>query len=393
MIDKSVENKDCVGCYSCIQKCPKECIIMKKDKEGFYYPCIDKLSCIGCNVCEKVCPVLNKNMKSVYPLISYAFIHKDEKKRKESSTAGAFIFCAEKVLNQNGIVFGCTFDNNWQAKHISIEAIKDLYLLVGSKYVQSQIGNTYLDCELQLRLRRLVLFLGTPCQIAGLKSFLGKDYINLICIDLICHGIPSPGVWDVYLNWRKTKMEQQLCKKLEICKVNFRNKMKGWCNYALQIEYKDGGGNVYEDFILSWSADLYMISFLKNLNVRPSCFKCKFRNQRSGSDITIGDYWKFYELYPEYANDDKGVNAIIVNTPKGMSFFEKNDYRGFITSYENVIYGNPQLIKSHIPHVNRSLFFKNLYDTEFDILIDKSLNLSLRKKIIFKISQYINNLK
>ena len=185
------QKEDCCGCGACMQICPKQCITMTEDEEGFLYPRIDNTQCIGCNLCEKVCPVINQRPVRE-PLHTYASIYNNDSVRKESSSGGMFTYFAEQILNKHGVVFGATYTNKWEVIHTYIEHINELWKLRGSKYVQSYIGESYQQAEKFLKQGRFVLFCGTPCQIAGLHGYLRKAYNNLYTIDIICHGLGTP---------------------------------------------------------------------------------------------------------------------------------------------------------------------------------------------------------
>ena len=193
------EKSSCCGCEACVQCCPKQCLTMHEDCEGFLYPQVDESSCIDCGLCEKVCPVIHQNA-SQEPLSSYIAINPNEEIRLKSSSGGIFTLLAEKIIAEGGVVFGARFDENWDVVHAWTDTIEGLAPLCGSKYVQSRIGNTYNEAKDFLKQGRKVLFSGTPCQIAGLKKFLRKEYANLLTVDFICHGVPSPGVWRRYLS-------------------------------------------------------------------------------------------------------------------------------------------------------------------------------------------------
>lgn len=192
------EKETCCGCMACVQKCPRACIEMVEDNEGFFYPRVNMDLCIDCHLCEKSCPVINQAEKKT-PIIVYAATNNNENILKESSSGGIFTLLAEKILLEGGIVFGAAFNDKWEVCHIHVEKKEDLCKLRGSKYVQSRIGSTYKEAESFLKQNRKVLYSGTPCQIAGLKKYLRKDYDNLFCVDVICHGSPSPGIWKSYL--------------------------------------------------------------------------------------------------------------------------------------------------------------------------------------------------
>ena len=199
------DKKDCCGCSACVQRCPKQCITLKEDNEGFLYPIVDKKTCIDCGLCEKVCPILHQG-EPQKPLKVYAAKNLNEEIRRQSSSGGIFTLLAEQVIQEGGVVFGARFDENWEVKHDYTETIEGLAVFRGSKYVQSRIEDNYKKAEEFLKQGRKVLFSGTPCQIAGLKRFLRKEYEELLTVDFVCHGVPSPGVWRKYLKETVARM-------------------------------------------------------------------------------------------------------------------------------------------------------------------------------------------
>lgn len=213
------DKQDCCGCGACAQRCPQSCIKMIEDKEGFLYPQINISACINCNLCNKVCPIINKNNPQ-NPIYSYAAINTNDEIRLRSSSGGLFSAFSEAILNQGGIVFGAKFNQNWEVIHGYTETIDNLYQFRSSKYVQSIIGNCYIQTEKFLKTGKIVLFSGTPCQISGLKHFLKKEYENLITVEILCYGVPSPLAWESYLRSISNK-------KSSITDINFRDKSTG----------------------------------------------------------------------------------------------------------------------------------------------------------------------
>lgn len=303
------DKQQCCGCGACVQKCPKRCISLKEDNEGFLYPHADATTCIDCGICENVCPVLNPEGPRK-PLQVLAAINKDEKIRMESSSGGIFTLLAEKVINEGGVVFGARFDDEWQVTLDYTETIEGLAAFRGSKYVQARTSEAYKQCERFLKNGRKVLFSGTPCQISGLKHFLHKEYDNLIAVDFVCHGVPSPTVWRKYL---------QEINASNIKSINFREKHGrnlSWRKFGLVIKVNDG-------FISSKSLmeDTYLRGFLGDLYLRPSCHECPAKAGKSGSNITIADYWGVHATLPKW-DDNKGVSLLIINNGKGASFLK-----------------------------------------------------------------------
>lgn len=365
----SIKSKyDCCGCEACAQKCAHNAISMKRDKEGFLYPIIDPNKCTKCDICEKVCPVINQKLPSE-PIKTYAAKNKDEIVRLQSSSGGIFTLLATKTINNGGVVFGAKFDEQWKVVHDYVETIEDLAKFRGSKYVQSRINDNYIKVEQFLKQGRKVLFSGTPCQIAGLKRFLIKDYKNLICIDIICHGVPSPFVWEKYIQQFKTA---------SISSVKFRDKTNSWKNYEVVISQ-----NTSELIRETIHKNVYMKFFLSDLCLRPSCASCPAKAGKSQSDITIADFWGVQHIHPEF-DDDKGCNLVIVNSKKGNELFKSLDKCNKIeTDFKQAISYNPSYFKSVVEPKYRKYFFVNFDKFGFEIYtkIQKKQHPSLFRRI------------
>ena len=344
MISKN--RADCTGCSACKNICPKNCITMERDDEGFLYPKINHDACINCGRCESVCPSLNfkATMPTALPDV-FAAVYPNEKVRRHSSSGGAFTALSELILNDGGIIFGAGFDENWRVVHTAAENLDELENLRGSKYVQSEIGDVYKRVKVELEKDRLVLFSGTPCQCAGLKSFLGEDYDNLLTVDVICHGTPSPMLWEKYLEHR--------AQSHDIAHVNFRSKRFGWAT-NLEINFYDCGyylGNSQTNF--------YLNEFLNDLINRPSCHECKFKFPDSKSDLTIGDAWGVTRFAPELF-DNRGTSIVIVHTDKGKMFLSKSQLRGRLASFDVMPTYNPCFLTSIPPDARRQSFFDDI---------------------------------
>lgn len=341
---KVIKKSECCGCEACRQVCPKDCISMIVDKERFLYPKVEESKCIGCNACDSVCPVLNQDSPHI-PIETLAAVNKDEDIRMESSSGGVFTALAEYVINKGGVVFGARFDNDLNVIHDYVESIEGLQKFRGSKYVQSQIGDTFKQAKTFLKENRLVLFSGTPCQIAGLKKYLRKDYDNLIAVDIVCHGVPSPMVWQKYiasLGPRPTgaaagKNTVSSLNESPLVGVSFRDKRLGWKKFGFRIPLKAGnkaGQNSVsgspiskqeELFQYHWDND-FMRAFLRNECLRPSCYDCPAKSGKSQSDITLGDFWGIQEIHPEI-DDDKGTSLVLINTEKGQEIIESLNHK------------------------------------------------------------------
>lgn len=292
------EKKDCCGCTACVQACSKQCIRLAEDAEGFLYPSVDMESCVQCGKCDSVCPMLCYG-KLREAFATYAAANPNEYVRSQSSSGGLFSLIAEYVIGQGGVVFGAAFNKDWEVVHSYTESVEGLAKFRGSKYVQSWMGTSYEETERFLKAGRMVLFSGTPCQIAGLKGYLQKDYENLLAIDCVCHGVPSPRIFKEYIS------DVSIGKS--ISGINFRDKITGWKNSSVSLSFN---GNDVETTSRKHGDDRFMQGFLSNLYLRPSCYSCRFREGRSGSDITLGDFWGIDKIRPEL-DDDKGLSLVI----------------------------------------------------------------------------------
>lgn len=377
MIDKQIKSKsNCSGCYACANICPVNCISMEKDEEGFWYPKVDYSKCIRCKQCINVCPIINKKIIFNKPK-AYACFNKNEKERLESSSGGIFSLVAEETIKNKGIVFGAGFDKDFNVVHSYIENKKDLYKFRGSKYVQSKVGDTFKDAKKFLDSGKRVLFTGTPCQIEGLKFYLKKDYDNLICMDNVCHGVPSPKVWKKYVDYRENKVNSK------VKRVNFRNKEEGWKEFSLNFKFSNE-----LNYNSKHSDDLFMKAFLSDICLRPSCYDCSFKGINRISDITLADFWGIQNVLPNM-DDDKGTSLIFVNTDKGNKIFnkiKKNIEYSEVDINEAIKY-NSAAIKSVEKNPNREKFFNDLDNLEFDKLIKKyckpKFSVRLKRKVVF----------
>lgn len=338
------DKKDCCGCGACYNICPKKAISMKEDNYGYVYPVIDETKCVKCGLCKKACRYQdNENMQK--PIKALAAANRNEEVLKKVASGGIFSSVAEKILEEDGVVFGASMEYQNDVlipKHISISKKEELSKLQGSKYVQSFIGETYAEAKKYLLDGRKVLFSGTPCQISGLKAYLGKEYENLYTIDIICHGVPNARWFQDYIKVLENKLRGK------VYYYNFRDKSRGQGMNA-QIKYYDKNKNskvIYKDGHLTSFFHL----FLKMNIYRDNCYECPYARQERVSDITIGDYWGIYEEHAEemkHSNmsNSKGVSCVLINTEKGIKVFEQINDRMemFATTVEKVAKHNMQL--------------------------------------------------
>lgn len=328
------EKKQCCGCNACVQKCPQHCISMNEDEEGFLYPKVDTAICIDCGLCNKVCPVINQ-IEPKRPLQVLAAKNNNDKQRLHSSSGGLFILLAKKIINAGGVVYGARFDSNWEVVHSYTEDFSGIWSLMQSKYLQSRIGNSFIEVEHFLKQGRKVLFVGTSCQVSALRLFLRKDYDNLLLVDLICHGVPSPAVWRKYLN-------ETVQSVASIKSINFREKQLGgftWEKYGFRII-----GEIISE-VSPASENPYMIAFLNELISRPSCFFCPAKDGKSRSDLTIADFWGIDNVLPKF-NDHKGTGMLIVHTDKGKQAIIDIDAEIHNCSYDVIRKYNKSYVES-----------------------------------------------
>lgn len=354
--------EDCAGCWACVQRCPKRCISMHEDNEGFLYPTADAALCIDCGLCEKVCPVINQAEKRE-PKAAYAATNREDAIRLKSSSGGIFSALSEEVVRQGGVVFGARFDKQWEVVHDWADTSEKLTPFRCSKYVQSRIGDSYVQAEKFLKEGRTVLFSGTPCQIAGLRLFLRKTYENLLLVDIICHGVPSPGVWRDYLN-AELKHRCGFESTSAITSISFRDKSTGWKSYSFTYTVKTPSGGELR-VSEPGSRNTFMRGFLMDLYLRPSCDACPAKHLKSGSDLTLGDYWGLEQTHPEL-DDNKGMCALMVNTGKGARWVAEISGTMQLTStpFSDIARYNPSLFHSSHPSFERSLY-KRLHGVQF----------------------------
>ena len=245
---------DCVGCGACANACPKNCLIMVADKDGFLHPEIQKDICVNCGTCEKACPIVDKNSKDEEPVPVYAVYSKDDNVRISSSSGGLFYTIAKHIIENGGIVYGAAFDENLYLSHKGVDSAEDLYLLQGSKYIQSDTRLCFREVKKHLAANRPVLFCGTPCQVEGLLCYLKKPYENLFTIDFICHGVPSPKAWEEYIKY------QEKAFSAKACSAYFRDKSNGWLSFSSQLKFVNKA-----EYLEIHSKDAYMKAFLQNI--------------------------------------------------------------------------------------------------------------------------------
>lgn len=363
-------SSDCTGCMACVNVCTHGAILVKEDKEGFDRPVVDCNLCVDCGLCVKTCPINHlpeKNEpKEIYSGWSY-----DSTIRINSSSGGAFTEIARPVLDEGGVVFGCTLNDSLQAEHVYVESIEELSeKLSGSKYVQSKIRNTYQLVKDFLKQRRVVLFSGTPCQVAGLRNYLRKDYDNLITVDLICHGVPSPKIFEDY----KLYIEHQ--EKMNLTDIKFRNKRKSWIFYNMLLTGNTIDGVEKKIYIGHYYKDPYIRGFLNDVFLRPSCSSCKFTTIERTSDFTIADWWGYQRYHGESRDfEQKGVSLIFANTNKATELFDNKISHGLCyrkRTKEEALKTNPSLRGSSVvDSKKREEFWKDYFGGGLESVMSK----------------------
>lgn len=366
------EKNKCTGCAACYSVCPKECIKMIADADGFLRPNIDEERCVKCNKCRRICPINNAHKSDeLEPIGAYAVRSKDQDIVLKSSSGGLFSVLGLWILGKGGVVVGAGFDDRHQVVHKICTDAEKLDELRRSKYVQSKIGDIYKTTQGLLEEGRELLFCGTPCQIAGLKAFLGKEYSGIYTMDFICHGIPSPKAYNKYLDFQTKNGEQ------EIKSINFRSKKRGWHTHSLSIIFNDG-----HEYNESCSVDYYMHSFIMDMTLRPSCYHCQFRGANRISDITVADFWGVEQVIPDW-NDDSGVSLAFVHTEKGLQLLQMNSDaidKQEVELHEAIRY-NPALLTSPRVPPARSAFLRDMNIMRYDALHEKYCSTKLLSKI------------
>ncbi len=381
-ITKIADTNSCTGCTACAAICPKDCIKMVKDEYGFSYPCVKDLSeCISCGACARVCPVLNTDYTHSTEPKAYAAYSNNDELRMSSSSGGVFSELSEYVLKENGIVFGAAYDKDFNVHHICINKPEDLDLIRRAKYSESSLGDIFRAVRKNLLSGKLVLFAGTPCQVAGLKSFIGKEYNNLITADFICHSIPSPLAWKQYVRYRAEKDHNGEYP----VRINQRSKESGWSRYRYSVKFEYDNNDHYSSLSTD---DLYLRLFRMNYISRLSCSNCQFKGCKRFSDITLGDFWGIWEVLPK-EDSDQGVSAVLVHTQKMEDILESlSDHISMIpVTFEQISTKNKSIIEVSASNPERNTVLKIIKEDGFhgceNLVVKQKKNLfkSLKRKL------------
>lgn len=367
----------CTGCTACYAVCIGHAITMISDNQGFLQPQVDETKCIECNRCQITCPVNSPPAVSKKTEI-YAAYNNNIEVRINSSSGGIFFLLAEKILEENGVVYGAVYGPLKKVIHISVTEKDELRKIMGAKYVQSDLGSTFIQTKEHLREGKKVLFSGTPCQIAGLKKYLGKEYDNLVTLDIVCHGVPSPLVWESYVNYRREKDKQDESASI----INMRDKESGWSRYSYSVTFRYDTGRKY---IKRNNKDFFMQGFVNDYFLRSSCYDCRFKGIERCSDFTIGDFWGVWDFYPEI-DDNKGTSVVFIHSRKAKVLWEKvnTNCTFLLIVAKEAVAQNPSIESSAKRCSNRNNLLEKIKNDNFNCIINeinKKEDISIKNKI------------
>ena len=371
---KIERREDCSGCTACASICPVDAITMRPDTEGFQYPKVNEKKCIECHLCEQVCPIANRKVEQVKKQDAYLFQLKNKTLRMESTSGGAFTAIAAQVIREGGVVYGAAYDEDLQVIHMRADSIEDLRKFRNSKYVQSNLGNVFREIRDLLKENQKVCFSGTPCQVEGIKSFLGKlcTTDNLLLVDFVCHAVPSPLFWRKYVHWQEERLS------VKIGNVRFRDKRHYGYKYSQMVITDENGGERYHQGVES---DPYLRAFFSNLSDRPSCYSCAFKKRYRESDITLWDCFDV-GLKAKTLDDDLGTTNILVQSERGAEWIAKLKDDVMIPIKANkCVAGMRELVRSVPQAENRAAFMKDVADKDMQEIIDIWVPVNLKVKM------------
>lgn len=373
----------CSGCRACQHICPVNAIEMLEDVEGFIYPQIDLKKCINCGQCVEVCPYTNRNeaeKEKVLPEV-YAVANKDKYILEKSSSGGVFSVLSNFIKSRSGYVAGCLFDDNFKAIHVISNEDTVISEMRGSKYVQSDTLNTFSDAKKILDDDKWVIYSGTPCQIAGLKRYLRKDYNKLITIDLICHGTPSNMFFQSYLKWQEEKINGK------VTKFRFRDKSVNKWSASGSYEYLNHNKKMIKS--ISPNNNFYYNYYMSGSIYRECCYTCKYASIKREADFTIGDYWGI-EKYHQAFYPPEGVSVILINTDKGKKVFKEieENLKSVRSNLKFALESNGNLSKPSERPLIRDTIYQDLDSYGFEAIAKRDCELSLVKPWIKKLLPY-----
>lgn len=366
------ERSKCTGCTACASACPENCITMQADEEGFLYPAVDEERCIHCGICDKVCPAETTTETAASEIHAYAAMAGNDALRMKSSSGGVFSLLAEETLRAGGVVFGAVMRADCRSvHHVMAENAEDLDALRGSKYLQSDLEAAYCQAEEQLKNGRKVLFSGTPCQISGLLAFLRKEYDDLLCVEVICHGVPSPWLWEKYVGYLEKKHD------VTMTRIGFRDKRNGWRRYGTCFK-----SDCNKEFYSISKKDIYSRMFLRDIALRPSCYQCPSKGLQRRADLTIADFWGIEKVLPGM-NDDRGTSLVLVHSQKGREAFRAigADMHFAEVDCEAAIKHNPAMLHSAKRPAAREHFYRDMQHLSFDRLAEKYVPFTKKERV------------
>lgn len=370
--------ENCCGCTACESICNHNAIQMEPDLLGFLYPKIDNSRCIDCGLCHNVCKFQNEYqpLDAFESPLVYGVRHAKEKELLKSQSGGAFWAFAEHFINEGFVIYGVGYDHKLQVVHKRAETKTECEELRGSKYTQSDLRGIFKEIRIKLQAFEKIVFIGTPCQVAGLKSFLPlKLQNNLFTIDLVCHAVPSPKIWEEYKKWIENRY------KTKIIATDFRNKKNGWHSHFESFKLEKQNKEI--------TRFTFRTLFYDHLSVRKSCTNCKFTNLKRPGDITIGDFWGWEEHHPEW-NDNKGVSLLLINTEKGLHNFDQIDGKLLISIKSDTLECLQPQLKSPIKkNSNQELFIEEFSKYGFEFVAKKYADLGLKFKLKQQISLFL----
>ncbi len=377
MIVNELAKDKCTGCYACSNICPKNCITMKRDMEGFVYPMIDTKQCIECGLCGKTCPAINvvHNSENTKVPKVFAAWSLNEKIRVESTSGGVFSELALNALKKNSYLCGAQYGKDHHIEHCVVNTEEGLNKIRQSKYAQSDVGDNYKRVKELLQDGQKVLFCGTPCECAGLINFLGRKYDNLTIVDFVCRGSNSPKVYEKFLKYLENKYQSK------ISRVWFKNKTYGWNRFSTKVEFENG-----QDYLEDRFNDIYIVGYIRyNLYMRPSCANCQYKEFPRVSDITLADFWGV-KLKDQEKNIENGTSLVMINSAHGEEIFEEIKENLFYEekTLKDTLEGNPSILTSPVMNPKREYFFKNLDRMEFDVLAKKCFREKTTWKTVIK---------
>ena len=377
----------CTGCTACEGYCKTRSIYMIKDQYGFVYPQVDNSSCVECGMCEWICPVLSPSRIENQCINAYASYSLTPVIRRESSSGGIFSEFAEFILDSGGVVYGACYDDVGMVRHICIKEKKGIKKLRGAKYTQSILDGCFSDIKMELETGKSVLFSGMPCQVAGLKSFLHKEYVNLFCVDFVCHGVPSPMAWEKYLQYRADIDNDGVLPE----HINLRCKDSGWSRYSYSVDFEYSRGKHY---LQKNNDDPFMRLFVGDYILRESCSDCQFKGFERVSDITLGDFWGIWDVAPEM-DDNKGTSLVLTHSSKGENLLHSitDKIKLYKVSLDQAGQANPSMFCSAVHKPEREEVLDMIADNRFqDVVSMMPYKTKERETFVTKTKRVIRNI-